>query len=158
MGNNDVRFNWDQIAKVIFESYRIWSSEFVLCSSLCLIVQYFCVAAKTSQLWLSDWIIAFSCLYWKVYLYYFIMGKWTRYAQSTDWPTPWSKWMYPPKNVSTMQYIKTGFQTINKRLGPTLRLYKTVPIAYVLTCMLMFKLSLMGSKLILYFVCILWTV
>lgn len=38
------------------------------------------------------------------------MVKYTKYDHG--YPTIWSKWMYPPKNVSTFKYIKTAFQGV----------------------------------------------
>nr|XP_002126162.1 uncharacterized protein LOC100186633 [Ciona intestinalis] len=36
------------------------------------------------------------------------MGKHSKYSHG--YPTQWSHWMYPPKNVSTMQYIATALK------------------------------------------------
>ena len=52
------------------------------------------------------------------------MGKYTRYGQ--DFPTKWSKWMYPPKNVGLMEYFAASMDGIMRANRGTIRANWTI--------------------------------
>ena len=74
------------------------------------------------------------------------MVKYTKYDYG--YPTIWSKWMYPPKNISTLQYIKAACQGWYTAKKSTIVHNKFLFFAFAGTLYFTYKLSFDWSGLL----------
>nr|CAB3263011.1 uncharacterized protein LOC100186633 [Phallusia mammillata] len=72
------------------------------------------------------------------------MGKYTKYSHG--FPTIWSHWMYPPKNVSTLQYMSAVLKGTWKSHQGTIKANWALAPSFLLGTYLLWKISKEGAN------------
>lgn len=73
------------------------------------------------------------------------MGKYTKY--SSNYPTKYAKWMYPPKNVGFLQFISMNLQGLYKTNKGDWRSQWSYGVAALAVTYAWFKVSVASSMM-----------
>jgi len=73
------------------------------------------------------------------------MGKYTKYSHG--YPTIWSNWMYPPKNVTTFQYLGSYFRGLWKAQHATYKANWTMAPCILLFGYIWYRISKDGGEI-----------